>query len=168
MSVIHYSPHSQQFMDQDWSVFDTQFPELQGLSDIGPFHRGNHRAINNAMTHAAPTPSLISADLIESEKDFQVHADLPGVSAENLDVSIIGKDLVIQAERSQVHKVNTHKVHSLERSYGKVSRSIRIPESVDVSKVTTKFQNGVVSVTMPKKEGEVAAVPVKLPVEVVK
>ncbi len=157
MSMTYYHPKSNQFYDEDWSVFDRQFPAELG---IGPYHHSHHLQ-TNAMTH------LLSADLIESEKDFQVHADLPGVSAENLDVSIVGKNLVIQAERKHVHESGNSKIHCLERSYGKATRSVRIPKNVDFSKVTTKFENGVLSITMPKHEAA-PVVPIKLDVEVVK
>ena len=95
---------------------------------------------------------LIGTDLIESEKDFHVHVNLPGVNPEDLEVTIQDKYLCLKAERKYVHEENTDKVHSMERSFGTVQRKIRIPANADVDQFSTLMKNGVLTVTMPKKE----------------
>jgi len=72
---------------------------------------------------------LLTSDIIESEREFKVLADLPGVSAEDLDVSIEGSTLVMKAERKHTHQADTDKYHSLERSYGSVQRQIKMPKT---------------------------------------
>lgn len=94
---------------------------------------------------------LMSTDLIEAENDYQIHVDLPGVDPADLDVSISDKVLVISAERKHIHESNSHKVHSMERSFGKVQRKVRIPNQADLENVQTTFKNGVLTVTFPKK-----------------
>lgn len=102
---------------------------------------------------------IMGTDLIESDNSYSVHADLPGVDPKDLDVSITDRFLVLKAERKHVHEENTDKVHSMERSFGKVQRKIRLPNNADVDKAETVFKNGVLSITFPKKaaapEGDV-------------
>ena len=95
---------------------------------------------------------LMGTDLIESDKDYHVHVDLPGVNPEDLEVTIQDKFLCLKAERKHVHEVNTDKVHSMERSFGTVQRKIRIPNNADLDNVETLMKNGVLTITLPKKQ----------------
>ncbi len=93
---------------------------------------------------------LLTSDIIESEREFKVLADLPGVSAEDLEVSIERSTLVMKAERKHTHQTDTDKYHSLERSYGSVQRRIKMPKTADMSLASTKLKDGVLTVTIPK------------------
>lgn len=127
------------FFEDEWSVFDPEFAALVN-SDSGIKMNRDENAL-------AP---LLTSDLIESSTDYHVYADLPGVDIKDLDVSIEGSSLVIKAERKHVHETGTARFHSMERSYGKVTRSISIPKNVDLENVETIFRNGVLSVSFPK------------------
>ena len=117
-------------------------------------------------TAAAGFPSLLRSaafgfmgtDLIESDSDFHIHVDLPGVQPEDLDVSVVDKYLVLKAERKHVHENKSDKVHSMERSYGTVQRKIRIPQNADVDQASVKLRNGVLSISVPKKAPAVESV----------
>ncbi len=135
MALNIFNPRNR-FFEDDYSVVDPLFGTLI-------HHRGGNKDAN------ALVP-LLSCDLIEAKDDFTIHADLPGVDAQDLDVSIEGRSLVIKAERKHVHETGTDKVHSMERSYGKVQRSIRLPQNVNVDKIESKFKNGVLSIVVPK------------------
>jgi HSP20 family protein len=97
----------------------------------------------------------MAADLIETDTDFHIHADLPGV--ENLDISVKDGHLLMKAERKITHEVDTDLVHSVERSYGKVQRQILLPENADGDKAFAKYKNGVLTVSIPKKAAGPAA-----------
>lgn len=111
-------------------------------SALGPW-----RSFNNEL---AP---LMSTDLVESENDYHIHVDLPGIAPEDVEVSIVdnNKAVLIQAERKAVHEEKTDKVHSMERRFGKVQRKIRLPGNADVDAAQTKFKQGVLSISFPKK-----------------
>ena len=94
---------------------------------------------------------LMGTDLIESENSFNVHVDLPGVNAEDIEVTIQDKYLCLKAERKFVHEDKTDKVHSMERSFGTVQRKIRLPLNADVDGISTLMKNGVLTVSIPKK-----------------
>lgn len=114
----------------------------------------NHPNSNsNEITHLRSNflSSFGKSDLIETEKDYKIHVDVPGVPAEDLEVSLADKYLIIKAERKHVHQENSDKVHSMERTFGKLQRKFRIPQNADVDQVETKFKNGVLSVSIPKK-----------------
>ena len=111
----------------------------------------------NTMTNNTLTKELMpmmSADLIENDNEYQLHVDLPGVTPEDLDISIMDKFLVMKAERKYVHEENVDKVHSMERTFGKVQRKIRIPQNGDIDNIQTKLKNGVLTVTIPKVQGQ--------------
>ena len=129
------------FWGDDWIVTDPLFSTLLHQSSAA-----EARAKEN-LNSLAP---LLTVDLIESDTDFHIHADLPGVNAEDLELTLDGKILVIKAERKHVHKTGTDKVHSMEKSYGKVQRKFRLPPNVDSENVQSKFKNGVLSITVPK------------------
>ncbi|KAJ1422060.1 HSP20-like chaperone [Ochromonadaceae sp. CCMP2298] len=93
---------------------------------------------------------LISSDLIEMPTEYHVHADLPGVELSDLDVSIQDNILIMKAERKHVHETTTDTVHSMERTFGRVSRRIALPRDADLEQVSTKFKNGVLTVIVPK------------------
>jgi HSP20 family protein len=148
MSLSIFSP-SNRFFEDDWFVSDPLFSSLIHQSSA------SQARANKNFNSLAP---ILTADLIESETDFRVHADLPGVDPSDLELTVEGKSLLIKAERKHVHKTGTDKVHSLERTYGKVQRSIRLPANVDVDNIQTTFRQGVLSITIPKVEPVVAAV----------
>ena len=129
------------FWDDDWAITDPLFSSLLHQSSA------SEARANKNLNSLAP---LLTVDLIESESDFHIHADLPGVNAEDLELTLDGKNLVIKAERKHVHKTGTDKVHSMEKSYGKVQRTFRLPPNVDSDNVQSKFKNGVLSITVPK------------------
>lgn len=91
---------------------------------------------------------ILHADLVEGENDFHVTVDLPG--AEDIVTEIVGKNLIIKAERKPVHNATEDKIHSTERSYGSLCRTIPIPENADTKKVKCSFKRGVLTVTFPK------------------
>ena len=86
--------------------------------------------------------SFLRTDLIESENEYRVYADLPGVNPESLEVSIENKHLMVRAERKAFHEENNGKFHLIERSYGKAERRIRLPTNADLDNCHTTLKNG--------------------------
>src|SRR4051794_7209006 len=128
MSLSIFAPRNSYFED-DWLVSDPLFGTLLHQSDA------SKARANKNVNSLAP---LMTSDLIETATDFHIHADLPGVNPEDVEVSIEGKNLIIKAERKYVHKTDTDKVHSMEKSYGKVQRMFRLPKNVNEDAVQSK------------------------------
>lgn len=95
---------------------------------------------------------LMATDLTETEKSFSVHVDLPGVRPEDLEITVMeGNCLCMKAERHHSHEEKNARVHSMERSYGKVQRKIYLPKNADMDACESRFRNGVLEITIPKK-----------------
>lgn len=110
--------------------------------------------VNPRMSTNRNMTPMMTFDLVETEQDFKLLADLPG--AQDLNVSI-DKDIVtVQAERKHEHQNDSNKVHSFERSYGKTQRKFRVPEQADADKAEAKFVDGVLTIIFPKKTPVVA------------
>jgi HSP20 family protein len=89
-------------------------------------------------------------DIKETDKDFLIHADLPGMKKEDIHMEVKDGILSISGERKQEKKTDTDKYHRVERSYGKFTRSFAIPEGVSEDQIHAKHDNGVLEVTFPK------------------
>lgn len=95
----------------------------------------------------------IRVDVVEKNGTYQVRADLPGVKKEDINVRIDGNLVQIDAETKgeQEFKGDGGKVLRSERYYGSVSRSFTLAQDVDESKAVAKYENGVLSLELPKK-----------------
>jgi HSP20 family protein len=101
------------------------------------------------------TPELkMKLDVKEDEKAYTVHADLPGVSKDDIHVDVHGDQVSIRAEvkKEKEDKQGEKTLHS-ERYYGAISRSFSLPSEVDESGVVAKYRDGVLDLTLPKKSG---------------
>ena len=91
-------------------------------------------------------------DVAEKNGAYVVSAELPGVRKEDINVSIDGAQVTLEAEvkREKEASQDERLLHS-ERVYGKVTRSFTLPQEVDESKAEAKFRDGVLELTLPKK-----------------
>lgn len=96
-------------------------------------------------------------DVSESDKAFTINAEIPGVKKEDIKIAIEGDKVTIRAEVKQEteEKKEGNMVRS-ERYYGQQYRSFTLPQAVDDSKAEAKYQDGILSLTLPKKEGGTA------------
>jgi HSP20 family protein len=99
------------------------------------------------------TPSF-KVDISEDEKALYVSADMPGMSKEDVKVSLEDDVLCISAERKQEEEETKKGYHRIERSWGSMSRSFTVGENVDAENISASYDNGVLKVTIPKKEAE--------------
>jgi HSP20 family protein len=103
----------------------------------------------NRVFETAFAPAL---DVVEAKDDFLVKVDLPGLSKEDVSVTIQDNFLTIRGERKhEVEKKDTNFYHR-ERVHGTFSRTIELPTRVDAGKVAANFRDGVLHVTLPKSE----------------
>jgi HSP20 family protein len=105
----------------------------------------------------------LSLDIHENDQSYTVTTELPGVKAENINVKWQDGVLFIEAELpEETSKQENQKMLLQERRYGKFSRFVRLPQMVDPSKVEAAFEDGVLTLTLPKTE---AAQPKLIPVK---
>ncbi len=91
-----------------------------------------------------------SADISETEKEYQIKAEIPGVKKEDVKVTIQEGMLTIQGERKMEKEEENKKFHRIERSYGSFMRSFRLPDDADESAVKAEFKDGILHVTLSK------------------
>ncbi len=101
---------------------------------------------------ALPTPAQIRVDVKEDDGAYTVQAELPGVPKEDIQVSIDGAVVSLRAEVQQHdEKKDGEKVLRSERYYGSVARSFQLPMEVDAGKAKARYDNGVLTLSLPKK-----------------
>jgi HSP20 family protein len=94
-----------------------------------------------------------AVDLAETDDEFVVTAELPGLSKKDVEVSVENDILTLSGERKAETEEQKGRWHRVERSYGEFHRSFRLPGKVDAAKVDAKFKDGLLTVTVPKVEG---------------
>ncbi len=92
-----------------------------------------------------------AVNILERENGIIITADLPGLSAENVEVIVDKGVLTLKGERTLEEAGDGETYHRVERSYGAFERSFSIPESVDAKKIEARFVNGEMTVTFPKR-----------------
>ena len=95
------------------------------------------------------TPAM---DLVETDEHFVLRADLPGMSEEDISIEVEDRALTVSGERKAEHEVRQEGFHRVERSFGRFSRSLTLPEGVDAEAVSASFDRGVLEVRVPKPE----------------
>jgi HSP20 family protein len=100
-----------------------------------------------ALVDWAPT-----VDVMETDEEFQIRAELPGVEKKDVKLSVENGVLLISGHREQEKEEKGKRYHRIERAYGNFARSFTVPEAVDAEKVTADFKNGLLTVRLPKSE----------------
>lgn len=99
-----------------------------------------------------PAPSQIKIDVREAADAYTVQAEVPGVSKEDIQVTIDGPVVTLRAEvKQQDSQKDGEKVLRTERYYGSVARSFQLAADIDSGKAKAKYDNGVLTLTLPKK-----------------
>lgn len=91
-----------------------------------------------------------SMNVSETDEELRITAELPGVTEEDIDVSLDDDVLTIRGEKKFERNDEKENYHFVERSYGTFQRSLRLPYAVDSEQVRADFENGVLTVTVPK------------------
>lgn len=91
-------------------------------------------------------------DVVENENAILVTAELPGVKADEVELTVEGDTLTLRGEKKEEHEEKEKNHHRVERRYGSFSRSIHLPSSVDPEKVVARSKDGVLTIEIPKRE----------------
>ena len=101
-----------------------------------------------------PTPAQIKVDVKENDTGYVVHAEVPGVAKEDIHVSLDGNVVTLRAEvKQQDAQSKDEKVLRSERYFGSVARSFQLPAEIDQAQAKAKYDNGVLTLTLPKRTG---------------
>jgi len=132
----------------------------------GPFERLMDSIFEDFLTPWENRESVITSprmDIAENERAYVVQADIPGVAKEDIRLSVDHRRVSIEAEvkRETSQKEGENILHA-ERMISKFTRSFTLPAEVDENQADAKLENGVLTLTLPKKE---AALPKKIAVQ---
>jgi HSP20 family protein len=95
---------------------------------------------------------LPAMDLLETDEDFVLRADLPGMTESDVNIELEDNVLTVSGERKAEHEDKREGFHRVERAFGSFSRSLTLPKGVDPEAVSASFNDGVLEVRIPKPE----------------
>lgn len=120
------------------------------------------RFFNDSMQRSGQSTFVPKVDVIESEKAFELHVEVPGMKKEDFNVEVNDNYLTISGERKFSTEKNEKDYHSIETRYGSFSRSFTLPESVNSDKIDAKYNNGILELTIPKDEKKLLKTSIKV------
>lgn len=131
-------------MDRLWDTFLFGRPQRKGFQEVGEW--------------------LPAVDVTETKSEIVVNAEIPGMDAKDIDISLNGETLTIRGEKKQEKEDKEENYHLIERRYGTFARWIPLLRGVDSDKVSASYENAVLKVRLPKS-GKVEKKEVKIKVE---
>jgi HSP20 family protein len=124
---------------EDFTLNPFRLPLRRPAFDLEPFWQPDSWVAAPAM------------DLVERHDAFEMTAELPGLDEKNIEVNVANGVLTVKGQKEEDKVEKKEDFHLRERRFGSFSRSVRVPDTVDVDKIEADFKNGVLKVTLPKK-----------------
>jgi HSP20 family protein len=143
----------------DEEVMDMAFMRWDPLKDLMEIQERMNRLCDatfgrtrreDILPRSTWTPSV---DIYETSDEIVIHVELPEIDVDDLSVNIDEGILTIKGERSLSREAKLEQYHLVERPYGSFSRSFTLPDSVDPGGIKGGYKNGILTLTLPKKEG---------------
>ncbi len=138
-----------------WHPIESLHREIDRLFD--DFGTGFRWPFSRSLFGAEPSrremtwPTMPAVDVVETEKAYEIAADLPGMDEKNIEVKVADGVLTIKGEKQQEREEKKKDYYLQERSFGSYQRSFELPEGVDMDKIEASFKKGVLTVTLPKR-----------------
>jgi len=114
-------------------------PSPRSLFDVEPFWRGD-----------ASWGKVPAVDIADTEKAYEITAELPGMDEKNVEVKLSNGVLTIKGEKNEEKEEKKKDYHLSERRYGSFQRSFTVPDGIEVDKIDATFKDGVLTVCLPK------------------
>lgn len=134
MNIIKYDP----------------FREMRSLQDeVNRLFASSFNRNDNELMRGAWSPSV---DIFENKDQIVLEAELPGMKADDVNISIENNILTIHGERKFEKKDEGDNFHRVERSYGSFTRSFTLPPTVSSENANAEFENGILRLTLAKRE----------------
>ncbi len=117
---------------------------------------------NSALSPGWPDVHQLALDVTEDEENVVVKTSIPGVSEDDIDISVSDNVLTISAETEDKREEEETGWHMRELRYGKFSRSVQLPVEIKIDKANAEIENGILTITLPKTEpGPIKKIAVK-------
>jgi HSP20 family protein len=152
MALIRWKPR------REWNPF----------TDILDLKDEINRVFNSSLSRGSAVPGADRAwapaiDIYEDKGNFIAKVDLPGLTKDDIDISVQGNTVSIKGEKKHEHEEKEGAFYCCERSYGRFERTFELPTEVDAAKVKATYKDGVLEVSLPQSE---AAKPKQIKVDV--
>jgi HSP20 family protein len=141
----------------EWHPFETLRREVDRLFDDFGVGRWRSPLFARSSSELDPFwrteitwPKAPAVDVAETDKAYEVTAELPGMDESNIEVKLADDVLTIKGEKKEEKEEKKKDYYVSERRFGSFQRSFTVPAGVDVSKIEANFKNGVLIVTLPK------------------
>ena len=141
---------------REWRPFEALHREIDRLFDDfgGGFWRSPFRRsvfdLEPFWRRELSWETAPAMDIAETEKAYEITAELPGMSESDVEVVASNGGLTIKGEKREEKEEKKKDYYLSERRYGSFERRMQIPEGVDADKIEASFKNGVLTVTLPK------------------
>jgi len=126
--------------------------------DMSTLREKMNRLFEDAFTGRAEDKEIVSSawapavDIYENENELVLTAEIPGIDEKDIEIKIEDNTLTLKGERKFEKETKEENYHRIERSYGSFFRAFTLPHSVDTDKVQAVHENGVLKITMPKRQ----------------
>ena len=138
-----------------WQPFESLRQEVNRLFDdfgLGAWQPFRRSLLTEPLFRRGLARATMPAvDVIESEKAFEITAELPGMDEKNIEVKVTDGSLTIKGEKQEEKEEKKKDYYLHERHFGSFERSFELPDSVDPNKIEATFKKGVLTVTLTKK-----------------
>ena len=111
-----------------------------------------HHFFGDEDRQAARANFAPSVNVAETETQYEVTVDLPGIKAEDVNVELHEGQVVISGKRADEKEETGKTFHRVERQYGEFRRTISLPVQIDEQKISASYKDGVLSIVLPKSE----------------
>ena len=125
---------------------------------------GDLFASHEGGTETEETSWMPTVDISETGNGYEIRADLPGVSEDDVNVSVTDNVLTVRGEKRQEEETEGKNYHRVERRYGSFQRRFTLPKHIETDAIKAEFKDGVLTLGIPKAE---AAKPTEVPITTV-
>lgn len=134
---------------EGWRPFDSLRREVDRLFDTfgTDFWGRPFASLDRTRFHFPANPAV---DVTETDKAYEITAELPGIEKKNIEVSVASGGLTIKGEKKQESEETDKDYHLTERRYGSFQRYFLLPDGVVVDKIEARFNNGILRLILPK------------------
>ena len=128
------------------------------LREFGTLQNEMNRLFNTVFDAPAPGNGatlrrwMPAMDLVETDDHFVLHADLPGLSEDDISIEFEDGALTVSGERKAEHETKSEGYYRVERAFGTFSRTVTLPKGINADAVSASFDRGVLDVRIPKPE----------------
>lgn len=138
---------------QEWRPFESLRSQVDRLFhdfETGFLKSPFYRDVDNFWRRDLAFPVTPAVDVVEKDNAFELTAEIPGLDAKNIELSLADDVLTIKGEKNEEKEEKTKDRYISERRYGSFRRSLQLPSSVDPTRIEANYRSGVLTVTLPK------------------